>query len=108
MSLSSCVNRLRSDIKYNFGLRASRQGTRRAFTSQRDYIFRNFIYRPVLLARIPVSDLLQQILSRISLCNLLNAGADNHVALVCPVAGRRPAETGDTPERFRNLSSVIK
>lgn len=53
-------------------------------------------------ARIPVTDVLQQILSRVSLGNLLNAGADNYAALVCPAAGRWPAETGDAPERFRS------
>lgn len=104
MSLSSGVNRLRSHIKYNFGLRASRQGSSPAFTPRGDCIFRNFIYRPIfaVAATIPVNDVLQQILSRVSLCNLLNAAADNYAALVFPTAGHRPAETGDAPERFRS------
>lgn len=48
-----------------------------------------FFFYPVA-ARIPVTDVLQQILSRVSLGNLLNAGADNYAALVCPAAGRWP------------------
>lgn len=103
MSLSSGVNRLRSDFKYNFGLSASRHRSNCAFTSRRN---RNFIYQAVFFfpvaARISVTDVLQQILSRISLGNLLNAGADNYAALVCPAAGHWPAETGDAPERFRS------
>lgn len=106
MSLSSGVNRLRSDFKYNFGLSASRHRSNCAFTSRHGCIFRNFIHQCVsfflVAARIPLTDVLQQILSRVSLGNLLNAGADNYAALVCPAAGRWPAETGDAPERFRS------
>lgn len=74
MPLSSGVKGLRLDIKYD--LTASRQGSTHFFICARDCIFKNFTYRAVSAqleavgARIPVTDVLQQVLSSVSLCNL--------------------------------------